>query len=113
MQGPFCTKIVVSISRPMRVIVSTLREWISAVCLKPCSYFFARAMGKRAEEKKHADVLKLFDAYMAHLRRLNVATAQANPGRTSRTSLTSGSRQHVTIYGGGQGGRARGARARP
>ena len=42
--GPFCTYSVVSISRPIRVIVSTFREWMMAVCLKPCSYFFARAM---------------------------------------------------------------------
>ena len=44
MLGPFWTNSVVSISRPMRVIVSTLREWMMAVCLKPCSYFFASAM---------------------------------------------------------------------
>ena len=53
MLGPFWMNSVVSISRPMRVIVSTLREWMMLVCLKPCSYFFARAMA--VSTSRHAD----------------------------------------------------------
>src|SRR5438128_11278995 len=44
MLGPFCTNRLVSSSRPIFVIASTLREWMIAVCLNPCSYFFAKAM---------------------------------------------------------------------
>ena len=35
MLGPFWINSVVSISRPMRVMVSRLREWMMLVCLKP------------------------------------------------------------------------------
>src|SRR5262249_29748648 len=44
MLGPFWMYSDVSSSRPIRVTVSTLREWMTLVCLKPCSDFFARAM---------------------------------------------------------------------